>query len=114
MGKKNHKKEERKASGRSGLHITIGSLPDQKLEPSKKSLEQISLEHELRLVKAALLYADQVTLCSITTSMILPLLGGGKPNNQKPEDFLEEMIPFVEPLLPPHEINALIDCCVDR
>lgn len=47
------------------FHITVGTS----LEPGKK----IDIEHELGLLKAALLYADKVKLCSLGTSLIVPL-----------------------------------------
>lgn len=49
------------------LHITVGVAPNGKLD----------LTNELRLLKAALLYADKVKLCSLTSQMaiLLPFLG---------------------------------------
>jgi len=47
------------------FHITVGTS----IEPGSK----IDIEHELRLLKAALLYADNVKLCSLGSSLIVPL-----------------------------------------
>jgi hypothetical protein len=44
----------------SSLHITIGVHPS----------TNIDFESEIRLVKSALLYADKITLCSFTASML--------------------------------------------
>jgi hypothetical protein len=41
------------------LHITVGAAPR----------SELNLAHELNLVKAALLYADRVKLCSVSSSM---------------------------------------------
>ena len=50
-----------------GFHISIGT------GPSDTSLGKVTLEHDLRLVKAALLYADRVTLYSPAASFLLAL-----------------------------------------
>jgi hypothetical protein len=49
------------------LHITVGAAPQGGFD----------LTHELRLLKAALLYADKVRLCSLSSavSVLLPYLG---------------------------------------
>ncbi len=45
------------------LHITVGATPT----------EGLDLRHELRLVKAAMLYADKVKLCSVSSSAVIAL-----------------------------------------
>jgi hypothetical protein len=65
------------------FHITIGSYPSQ----------EISLETDLRLVKAALLYADKVKLCSLTSSMMLTLVTLKESDLQQHLEMLEVLIP---------------------
>lgn len=55
-----------------GLHITIGASPD---SIDSSGAYRLSLETELKMVKAALLYADRAKLCSMTSSALL----GGLP-----------------------------------
>jgi hypothetical protein len=47
------------------LHITIGSTP----QVGDLFKPKIDLDNELQMVKAALLYADQATLCSPVASV---------------------------------------------
>ena len=51
-------------SGGRTLHITVGAAPDSGFD----------LTHELRLLKAAMLYADKVKLCSLSSSALMLLL----------------------------------------
>ena len=48
------------------LHFTIGTGLSQ-----HPTIEQLSLENDLSLVKVGLLYADRVRLCSIGSSLAL-------------------------------------------
>lgn len=61
----------REAEGCAGgrLHFTIGTGPS-----SDPSLGQLSLENDVRLLKAALLYADRVRMCSVGASLTLRML----------------------------------------
>jgi hypothetical protein len=52
------------------LHITIGAVPS-------GGQTNLSLENELRLLKAALLYADRVKYCSLQSSIVLAILSLG-------------------------------------
>ena len=61
------------------LHITIGAAPD----PS------FDLTHELRLLKAALLYADKVKLCSLSSSALVMLLS---LKNLSEDDLLDLLV----------------------
>lgn len=60
MGKKSHRPSRRKrhepAAGREGLTVTVG------VAPQVKASGQPSLDHELRLLRSSLLYADHVDL----------------------------------------------------
>ncbi len=59
----------------STLHITIGSGPSFEAGTAlPERLSVIRLEHELRLVKAALLYGDQATLYSPFISLAVRTL----------------------------------------
>lgn len=77
--------------GRS-FHISIGTGIDP--TPDPKVLGGVSLEHDLRLVKAALLYADDVTLYSPAASMLLSIHGIKKLRPDEKLAFLEEFVPY--------------------
>src|SRR5215204_2991571 len=61
----------RKQEGR--LRFTIGTGPS-----SDPSHRQLSLENDVRLLKAGLLYADRVKLCSVGSSLTLRMLADVK------------------------------------
>src|SRR4051794_27825206 len=63
------------------FHITIGSSPD----PTKGSL---LLAAELRMTKAALLYADNVKLCSVMASSLVTSWDEAKSSIGKWADFM--------------------------
>jgi hypothetical protein len=67
------------------FQITIGTHPSSK----------ISLEQDVRLTKAALLYAGQVRLYSLTASMMLMILKLGDINPRQQLRFMEMTIPFL-------------------
>ncbi len=67
------------------FHITIGSHPSQ----------YFSVEDDMRLVKASLLYADKAKLCSFTTSMLLTVLSYGLLDNKQRIEFVESLLPVV-------------------
>jgi hypothetical protein len=68
------------------LHITIGSSP----------ATELNLQDDMAMVKAALLYGDQVKLCSPTSSMMLMLAAC---QNLKPDQVLEILEPVVPVLV---------------
>lgn len=68
-----------------GLHITIGTHPSSKL----------SLEQELRLLKAALLYGDHVRLYSLTSSMMSMVLRQRDFTPKQQTQLLERVIPYL-------------------
>ena len=53
-----------------GFHFTVGSLPQSGAGPAGGFFD---FERELDLLKAALLYADRVTLCSVGASFMSAL-----------------------------------------
>jgi hypothetical protein len=67
------------------FHITIGSHP----------VDELSLENDMRLVKASLLYADKAKLCNFTSSMLLTILSYGLLNTKQRTDFVESLLPIV-------------------
>jgi hypothetical protein len=77
------------------LHFTIATGPG--LHPS---IEQLSLENDLLLVKAGLLYADRVRLCSIGSALALDFvkLMGASPAQQL--DFLDKYFAELAPTNP--------------
>jgi hypothetical protein len=77
------------------LHFTIGTGLG--LHPT---VEQLSLENDLLLVKAGLLYADRVRLCSIGSALALDFvkLMGASPAQQL--DFLEKYFAELAPTNP--------------
>ncbi len=67
------------------LHISIGTHPS----------SELSLEQELRLVKAALLYADVTTLYSLTCSSILMVLRAGELGIKHKLNLIEKVVPYL-------------------
>lgn len=67
------------------FHITIASAPTAKL----------SLEHDLRMVKTALLYADAVRLCSVTTSIVLQVAAIGDLKPEEQARLIKEVLPVL-------------------
>ncbi|HEY8602326.1 MAG TPA: hypothetical protein VIL85_28140 [Thermomicrobiales bacterium] len=76
---------------RKELHFSIGTGPTGALSPD--TAYSINSDHDLRLVKAALLYADSATLYSMTTSWQMSLL-------QVKNLTLQEKIAFVKLMMP--------------
>lgn len=70
------------------LHITIGSVPQTK---TVENTAQIDLQNDLQMVKAALLYADQVKLYSIASSALLSIATLGDIPNVKRWEFLQTL-----------------------
>lgn len=71
-----------------GLHITIGASPD---SIDSSGTYRLSLENELKMVKAALLYANHAKLCSMTSSALLAGLNFTELPIHKKVDFVEAM-----------------------
>jgi hypothetical protein len=71
-------------SGGRILHFTIGTGPGQ-----DDSSSHLSLMNDLRLLKAALLYADRVRLCSIGSSLTLQMLALGEAETEQKLEWLE-------------------------
>jgi len=76
-----------------GFHISVTTGLEYAGDPSV--LGGLSLDHDLRLVKAALLYADDVTLYSPAASLALSV--GNVKNLRMLEqiEMLEYLIPFI-------------------
>lgn len=68
------------------FHITIGT----------SSSSTTRLDGDLRLVKAALLYGDQATLCSPSASLLLSLMGTGNLTTKQQMELLEAMLSQLE------------------
>jgi hypothetical protein len=65
------------------FHITIGSAP----------AHGLSLEGDLKLVKAALLYADQVKLCSLVSSLMVTMSVLMKSDQKRYFEMFETLLP---------------------
>jgi hypothetical protein len=76
------------------LHITIGTtLPLSAGEELESSLD---ISHELRLLKAAILYADRVKFCSFAATSFLSLMN--RPVNMNEDEKLEWFLNFYKGL----------------
>jgi hypothetical protein len=73
---------------RSALHITIGSTPQ---VSENQGTQKLSLENDLRMVKAALLYAQHAKLCSIASAALLEIASIGDVPKQKRWDLLKRL-----------------------
>lgn len=71
-----------------GLHITIGSVP---LVDNSGSAPKVDMVNELRMVKAALLYADRAKLCSVSSSVLMDIISFEELPTHKRVDFLETL-----------------------
>jgi hypothetical protein len=69
----------------SEVHFTIGASP----------VRSVSLTKDLNLLKAALLYADRVKLCSLSSMMILSAVTVANCDPDDQLTFMEEMLPHV-------------------
>lgn len=67
------------------LHFTLGVAPT----------SQLTLTKDLQMLKVALLYADSVKLCSVTTSIILQVAAIGELTDKQRVDFLEQLLPVI-------------------
>ena len=76
----------REAEGRPAgrLHFTIGTGPS-----SDPSTGHLSLKNDARLLKAGLLYADRVRLCSAGSSLTLRMLADAEAHKNQQLDFIE-------------------------
>jgi hypothetical protein len=77
------------------LHFTIGTGLG--LHPT---VEQLSLENDLLLVKAGLLYADRVRLCSIGSALALDFYNLMGASHSQQLDFLEKYFAALAPTNP--------------
>ena len=75
------------------LHITIGSAPQVSEE---QGIQKISLENDLRLIKAALLYADHSRLVSIASAALLEIASIGDVPKQKRWDLLKQLQSYAD------------------
>jgi hypothetical protein len=84
--KRNRAGHGREAEGRPAgrLHFTIGTGPS-----SDPSTGHLSLQNDVRLLKAGLLYADRVRLCSFGSSLTLRMLADTKSHKNQQLDFIE-------------------------
>lgn len=71
-----------------GLHITIGSAPQ---VAEEQGTQKISLENDLRLTKAGLLYADHAKLVSIASAALLEIAAIGDVPKQKRWDLIKQL-----------------------
>jgi len=69
------------------FHITIGASP----------VAELTLENDMRMVKAALLYADKVKLCSFMSSMMLMMMAFRELKPKQQIEFLESVVPVLVP-----------------
>lgn len=78
------KQADRKSSNSTGIHFTIGTGAHEDAVSG-----HLSLEHDARLVKTGLLYADSIRLCSIGSSLTARMLRITEADLDEQLDFLE-------------------------
>ena len=64
-------------------------------EDASAPTAKLSLEHDLRMVKTALLYADAVRLCSVTTSIVLQVAAIGDLKPEEQARLIKEVLPVL-------------------
>jgi hypothetical protein len=67
------------------LHFTVGTSPT----------SELNLHEDLQVLKAALLYADKVKLCSLKTTMLLMVLAMRDLNRKQQIDLLLSLVPVL-------------------
>ena len=75
------------------LHITVGAAPESGFTTANDF--GVTLAHDMRLVKAALLYADQVTLCSVAGSLVQAVLSAKDLTADEFVDLVMAWAPFL-------------------
>lgn len=70
------------------LHITIGATPH---VSDDQGTQKLSLENDLRLIKAALLYADHAKLVSIASAALLEIAAIGEVPTEKRWQLLRQL-----------------------
>src|SRR5215204_137358 len=76
------------------LHITVAAAPE-----SQSGNPRI-IDHDLRMVKASILYADKVKLCSLSTSLVnkLFIMGESPQTDAEKAEMLMAIIDFMKPM----------------
>src|ERR1044072_1205792 len=77
---------------RQPLHITIGSTPQ---ISEDEGAQKISLENDLRLLKASLLYADHAKLVSISSAALVEIAAIGDVPREKRWDLIRQLQSYV-------------------
>lgn len=83
------------------LHFTVGSLPSTR----DRAEGFFNFEHELELLKAALLYADRVKLCSVGASFMSSLNDLDNPSFKDKLTLMREFLPMTNPDATPEELE---------
>jgi hypothetical protein len=86
-------------SSRSGLHFTIGSVA------GHDSPQELNLREDLAMVKAALLYADQVKLCSLGASVLSGTADYAEGSTEQRARLVVKFLPDLQPSFTPDEIH---------
>jgi hypothetical protein len=81
------------------FHITVG------VSDIKTGDVAATVEHHVRIAKVALLYGDEVTLCSPVATLVLPLASLDKLPQRQQLELLELLAPH---LMPPSESRDLV------
>ena len=78
----------------SDLHITVAATPD-----NSDFRNPRIIDHDLRLLKASILYADRVKLCSIGAWMVtnVYLIGSKKFSQAEQLEFIISLLPTIDP-----------------
>lgn len=79
-------------SSKSGIKVAVATFPRAAAD----------LSRELELVKSALLYADEVTICSANSTLLASLAAIADLNEQQKLRFIQEVVPAFRPDLVQH------------
>lgn len=79
------------------LHITVATSPGRDL----------TLQHDLRLLKAAILYGDQVKLCSLTSSLLVLILQLSNVTGAQKVQLMKELVSALPSIDQSRAIEAL-------
>jgi hypothetical protein len=82
-----------------GLHFTVGSAT------GHDSAGSLDLQEDLALVKASLLYADRVKLCSLGASVLSGIAQFQEASTEEQARLVVRFLPDLEPLMSSQEIH---------
>lgn len=89
-----------------GLHITIGSTP---YIADQGDASKLIFQNDVQMTKAALLYADAATLCSVTSAALIEIAALPNVAPEKRLGYLEELLSWMGDDEDAKQLTALME-----